>query len=409
MGEIRTPAKVKIIVGILAKDAEAVNAVRGILKARFGEEDLNLEPFPFTFTNYYKEEIGVAPVRAFFSYEQLVDRETIVDIKLWTNDIELEIAEKNGTPGLRPVNLDPGYMTLGQFFLATTKDQRQRVYMQRGIFVEPTLYFQDGHFHAFDWTYRDYQSENYIIEFLSSNLGSANDGKTFRVDSTGDVVTTGLKTINNESIFGDGNITISGSGTITIDDTLSTSSTNPVQNKIITGALNSVVDYIPDGGITRKKLSFPTRPLTDVGTQVSINTANCVAELYLNPAIAELPEGVWWVAKPYNGTFHCRPSNSKFAASINITSKVNNQCYEINITSSTEPETYPVGTLVAYVVFDDVDTLKTLADGTNLKSVVYDFCTNLSNNPVIAGHIAATTQGIPDGSITTAKLVPKPI
>ena len=34
--------------------------------------------------------------------------------------------------------------------------------MQRGIFVEPTLYFQDGHFHAFDWTYRDYQSENYI-------------------------------------------------------------------------------------------------------------------------------------------------------------------------------------------------------------------------------------------------------
>ena len=81
MGEIRTPAKVKIIVGILAKDAESVEAVRGVLKSRFGEEDLNLEPFPFTFTNYYKEEIGEAPVRAFFSYENLVDRETIVDIK----------------------------------------------------------------------------------------------------------------------------------------------------------------------------------------------------------------------------------------------------------------------------------------------------------------------------------------
>ena len=116
MGEIRTPAKVKIIVGILAKDAKSVEAVRGVLKSRFGEEDLNLEPFPFTFTNYYKEEIGEAPVRAFFSYENLVDRETIVDIKLWTNDIELEIAKENGTPGLRPVNLDPGYMTLGQFF-----------------------------------------------------------------------------------------------------------------------------------------------------------------------------------------------------------------------------------------------------------------------------------------------------
>lgn len=162
MGAIKEPAKVKVIVGILAQDAAAVENVRETLRARFGQEELVLPPFPFTFTNYYKDEIGTAPVRAFFSYEDLIDRTEIVDIKLWTNDVELEIAQRNGTPGLRPVNLDPGYMTLGQFFLATTKDQRQRVYMQRGIFVEPTLYFQDGHFHAFDWTYRDYQSETYI-------------------------------------------------------------------------------------------------------------------------------------------------------------------------------------------------------------------------------------------------------
>ena len=113
MGELRTPAKVKIIVGILAKDAQAVEGVRGILRDRFGEEELALPPFPFTFTNYYVDDIGNAPVRAFFSYETLVDRETIVDIKLWSNDVELEIAKQNGTPGLRPVNLDPGYMTLG--------------------------------------------------------------------------------------------------------------------------------------------------------------------------------------------------------------------------------------------------------------------------------------------------------
>jgi len=184
MGELRTPAKVKIIVGILARDSQAVESVRATLREKFGPEDLNLDPFPFTFTNYYVDEIGAAPVRAFFSYENLVDRETIVDIKLWTNDVELEIAEQNGTPGLRPVNLDPGYMTLGQFFLATTKDQRQRVYMQRGIFVEPTLYFQDGHFHAFDWTYRDYQSEKYIayLEQVRARLAyQTSTGKPYRL------------------------------------------------------------------------------------------------------------------------------------------------------------------------------------------------------------------------------------
>ena len=186
MGAIREPAKVKVIVGILAKDEAAVEAVRETLRNRFGEEDLNLPPFPFTFTNYYIDEIGAAPVRAFFSYETLIDRTEIVDIKLWTNDIELEIAEKAGTPGLRPVNLDPGYMTLGQFFLATTKDQRQRVYMQRGIFVEPTLYFQDGHFHAFDWTYRDYQSEAYVkyLEQVRAHLAYQHStGKPYRLRS----------------------------------------------------------------------------------------------------------------------------------------------------------------------------------------------------------------------------------
>lgn len=186
MGELRTPAKVKIIVGILAKDPEAVESVRKILSDKFGPEELVLPPFPFTFTNYYKEEIGNAPVRAFFSYENLVERESIVDIKLWTNDVEQEIAQDQGTPGLRPVNLDPGYMTLGQFFLATTKDQRQRVYMQRGIFVEPTLYFQEGHFHAFDWTYRDYQSEPYIkyLEQVRGRLAYQHStGKPYRLRS----------------------------------------------------------------------------------------------------------------------------------------------------------------------------------------------------------------------------------
>ena len=40
MGELRTPAKVKIIVGILAKDSQAVEAVRETLRNRFGEEEL---------------------------------------------------------------------------------------------------------------------------------------------------------------------------------------------------------------------------------------------------------------------------------------------------------------------------------------------------------------------------------
>lgn len=47
-----------------------------------------------------------------------------------------------------------------------------------------------------------------------------------------------IKTINNQSILGEGNIDITGGGTITVDSELSTESENPVQNKVITTALN---------------------------------------------------------------------------------------------------------------------------------------------------------------------------
>ena len=53
---------------------------------------------------------------------------------------------------------------------------------------------------------------------------------------------TNIKTINNQSLLGSGNITIQGGGTVTVDDSLSTTSTNPVQNKVITGALNGKAD-----------------------------------------------------------------------------------------------------------------------------------------------------------------------
>ena len=50
---------------------------------------------------------------------------------------------------------------------------------------------------------------------------------------------TNIKTINNQSILGEGNITIDPGTQITVDDAMSSSSENPVQNKVITAALGN--------------------------------------------------------------------------------------------------------------------------------------------------------------------------
>lgn len=161
MGKTRSVEPVQLVIGILAKDSGYLELACKILIQKFGSIDTELAPIPFRWTNYYINEIGPSPLRCILSFETLISRESLPEIKLWTNSEEDRIAEG----GPRPVNLDPGYMTMGQFFLATTKDQRQRVYIRDGIFVEPTLYFQDGAWKAFDWTYRDWQSEEYLQFF----------------------------------------------------------------------------------------------------------------------------------------------------------------------------------------------------------------------------------------------------
>lgn len=52
---------------------------------------------------------------------------------------------------------------------------------------------------------------------------------------------TNIKTINNQSILGSGNISIEGGGsTVVVDDALSDTSENPVQNKVITTRITSI-------------------------------------------------------------------------------------------------------------------------------------------------------------------------
>lgn len=69
--------------------------------------------------------------------------------------------------------------------------------------------------------------------YTESEVDTALNGKQATLISG-----TNIKTINNTSLLGSGNISIQGGGTVTVDDSLSTTSTNPVQNKVITGALN---------------------------------------------------------------------------------------------------------------------------------------------------------------------------
>ena len=168
MGSIRTFNPVKLFVGILVADAGRLAEVETRLSAEYGEIDFRSPVIPFTFTDYYRRETGDRILRAFFSFERLIEADRLPEIKHSTNVLEAEFAKAGSPSGdiQRPVNLDPGYIEHSKVILASTKNFYHRMYLGRGIFGEVTMHFRNNTWEFFPWTYPDYQSEQYGKFFL---------------------------------------------------------------------------------------------------------------------------------------------------------------------------------------------------------------------------------------------------
>ena len=161
MGHIRNPSAVKLICGMIAADASVGAEAAFELERLYGPIDLRSEWIPFTFSDYYRAEMGECLMRQFVSFAEGIDAGRLGEIKLATNALEERFAaDREGRP-VRRVNLDPGYVTPAKLVLATTKDFAHRIYLGQGIFAEVTLNFTRQGCTFFNWTYPDYRTEPY--------------------------------------------------------------------------------------------------------------------------------------------------------------------------------------------------------------------------------------------------------
>ncbi len=161
MGQIREHQPVLLLLAVISRYASARQFARGKAEAAFGAIVLESEAFPFTETNYYEDTMGRDLTKTFLVFERLIDPAELVDIKHETNRWEEAYAEHSHHPESRPLNLDPGYLSEAKLVLASTKDRDHRIYLDRGIYAECTLFFQRGQWRAREWTYPDYRREDY--------------------------------------------------------------------------------------------------------------------------------------------------------------------------------------------------------------------------------------------------------
>lgn len=161
MGKIRKYNPVKLVIGFIYQDEAIFISAKDKLKRIFGALDFESTPIEFTYTDYYKSEMGSNLKRRFISFRKLIALGELYRIKLCTNRLE----EKFMAGGSRTINIDPGYLDLAKLVLATTKDYAHRIFLRKGIFAEVALSFRENSFSPNDWTYPDYRSKEYIDIF----------------------------------------------------------------------------------------------------------------------------------------------------------------------------------------------------------------------------------------------------
>jgi hypothetical protein len=161
MGQIKIPTPVYLFVGLIGREEEVFEEAKKRLIQHFGGIKAESNYFPFNLTTYYEPEMGSPLKKKFVLFTRVIKREELVKIKLLTNQLEKVFS----TRGKRKINLDPGYLSLSQVVLATTKDYFHRLYLGEGIYAEVTLHYRNKTFTPFPWTYPDYQKREYIELF----------------------------------------------------------------------------------------------------------------------------------------------------------------------------------------------------------------------------------------------------
>ncbi|MCU0614599.1 MAG: DUF4416 family protein [Desulfobacterales bacterium] len=157
----REPKKAKLVVGFFMKDKKLLKPFAEKLYHALGPVDMVSPWIPFDFTSYYEMEMGAPLFRRILTFEKLIPQDQLVQIKLYTNELEMQYLED----GKRCINADPGILSHERFVLATGKNFTHRIYLKNGIFADLTLIFTQGRFQELPWTYPDYKDKN-ILSFL---------------------------------------------------------------------------------------------------------------------------------------------------------------------------------------------------------------------------------------------------
>jgi hypothetical protein len=161
MGEIRPPPSALLLLAAFSRYPAALEWAAERAVSAWGPIALASPRFAFGETDFYQATMGAELEKVFWAFERPFDAAQAASAKLQTNQWEDEYAKLARHPEPRPLNLDPGYLTLAKLVLTSTKDHAHRIYLGGGIHAEITLHYRDRRWQPHEWTFPDYRRADY--------------------------------------------------------------------------------------------------------------------------------------------------------------------------------------------------------------------------------------------------------
>ncbi len=156
----------RLILSIIYSSLDALADALDIIERQFGRVQFETVDIPFTDEGRYIEEMGSPLYRRFFSFEQLVARDNLPQIKNLCARIETNFADRVDDYLFRTVNIDPGILTPDNLVIASHHEYNHRLYLTNGVFAEIALIYARGEFRRLPWTSPNYY-EKEAIDFFT--------------------------------------------------------------------------------------------------------------------------------------------------------------------------------------------------------------------------------------------------
>lgn len=164
MARIQRPPKARLVCSIIYSSMDALADALKLLEKQFGRVQFETMECKCSDASY-REEMGDRLERRFFSFEKLVDREKLPEIKTACHRIEKQFGDNVDDFTFRTVNIDPGIMTPENLAMASHREFNHRIYLGDGVFGELALVYSRGRYVRLPWTNPDF-CEGEAIEFF---------------------------------------------------------------------------------------------------------------------------------------------------------------------------------------------------------------------------------------------------